>query len=116
MALGMSYHDYWYGDVWMAKAYVEAEQIRQKRRVEQVNAEAHLMGLYVYEALCDVSPVLHAFAKKGTKPVPFSSKPYRLEQKRKELTPEEQQEKEDREVRMARAYMMQMDAAFKRRA
>ena len=46
--------------------------------MERVNAEAHLMGLYVYEALCDVSPVLHAFAKKGTKPKPFRTEPYSL--------------------------------------
>ena len=56
----MTWDQYWYGDVRMAAIYREAD----KRRMERINAEAHLMGLYVYEALCDVSPVLHAFAKK----------------------------------------------------
>ena len=52
--------------------------------MERINAEAHLMGLYVYEALCDVSPVLHAFAKKGTKPKPFRTEPYALNGEKEE--------------------------------
>ena len=33
-----------------------------------------MQGLYIYEALCDVAPILHAFAKPGTKPLPYSEK------------------------------------------
>ena len=34
-----------------------------------------MQGLYVYNAVCSVSPVLHAFAKSGTKPNPYMSEP-----------------------------------------
>ena len=37
-----------------------------------------MQGMYIYEALCDVSPVLHAFAKAGTKPRPYPEKPYSI--------------------------------------
>lgn len=87
----------------MAAIYREAD----KRRMERVNAEAHLMGLYVYEALCDVSPVLHAFAKKGTKPKPFRTEPYGMGQEGKT----EKQEEADR--LKAEIYMRQMVRAGK---
>ena len=87
----------------MATIYREAD----KRRMERVNAEAHLMGLYVYEALCDVSPVLHAFAKKGTKPKPFRTEPYGMGQEEKT----EKQEEADR--LKAEIYMRQMVRAGK---
>ena len=39
--------------------------------------------MYVYEAICDASPILRAFAKKGTKPHPFTEKPYPLTAKQR---------------------------------
>ena len=72
--------------------------------MERINAEAHLMGLYVYEALCDVSPVLHAFAKKGTKPRPFRTEPYQLNGENEEKS--EQQEEAERQ--RAELYLKQM--------
>jgi len=32
-------------------------------------------GMYIYEALCDVSPILHAFSKKGAKPLQYRTRP-----------------------------------------
>ena len=72
LSIGMTYEQYWYGDVWMVEAFREAEKLRQER----VNAETWLQGMYVYDAIARISPVLHAFAKKGTKPQPYMSKPY----------------------------------------
>lgn len=46
--------------------------------MERTNAESHLMGMYIYEALCDVSPILHAFAKNGAKPIEYRTEPYPL--------------------------------------
>lgn len=89
----------------MAAIFREAD----KRRMERINAEAHLMGLYVYEALCDVSPVLHAFAKKGTKPRPFRTEPYPLHGEKEEKT--DQQEEAER--LRAEIYMKQMMRAGK---
>jgi hypothetical protein len=59
--------------------------------------------MYVYEALCDASPLLQAFAKKGTKAHPYVDHPYSItsediaaEKKRQEL----------REREKARQYML----------
>ena len=38
--------------------------------------------MYIYEAICDVSPILHAFAKSGTRPRPYPEKPYEYEKKK----------------------------------
>ena len=89
----------------MAAIYREADRHRRER----INAEAHLMGWYVYEALCDVSPVLHAFSKKGTKPRPFRTEPYALNGEKEEKS--EQQEEAER--LRAEIYMKQMMRAGK---
>ena len=81
----MTWEEYWYGDVWMVEAAREAEKLKQRR----INAEAHLMGMYVYEAIYDVSPVLHAFAKKGVKPIPYRTNPYPLNEKKSKPGPQE---------------------------
>lgn len=74
ISIGMTYEQYWHGDVLAIRAYREAERIRQER----VNGESWLLGMYVYDAICRLSPVLHAFAKKGTKPIPYLKKPYQM--------------------------------------
>ena len=72
MSYGMSYDEFWYGDVYRTKFYRDAYKIK----VRQKDEELWLQGMYVYEALCKVSPILHAFSKKGTKPLQYSPKPY----------------------------------------
>lgn len=105
----MTWEQYWYGDVWMIVAYREADQ----RRMERINAEAHLMGLYVYEALCDVSPVLHAFAKKGTRPQKYRTEPYALFEKETGIDGDcDSSERENSRI-FAKAYMKQMLRAGK---
>lgn len=74
MAIGMTYQEFWYEDCWIAKSYLEAYKIKK----EQLNEQFWLQGVYIYEALIDVSPILHAFCKKGTKPIPFPKEPYPL--------------------------------------
>ena len=88
----MTWEQYWYGDVWMVEAFRKADKLRQNR----INAEAHLIGMYIYEAFCDVAPVLHAFAKKGTKPTPYRSEPYRLSGTEPEQTNKKQEEENER--------------------
>ena len=75
---------FWNGDAKMVRFYREADQIR----MERTDAEAWLQGMYIYEALCDVAPIYNTFAKKGTKPAPYTDAPY-MTKKRKE---EERQE------------------------
>lgn len=72
MSYGMSYDEFWYGEAYRTKFYKEAHKIKLRNKDE----ELWLQGMYVYEALCKVSPILHAFSKKGTQPLPYSSKPY----------------------------------------
>lgn len=48
--------------------------------------------MYIYEALCDVSPILQAFAKKGTKPAPYSSEPYAITAKQAQEKREKQEQ------------------------
>jgi hypothetical protein len=68
----MSYDEYWHGEAWLTKSYREAYKL--KREIKDY--ELWRQGMYIYEALLDVSPVLHAFAKNGTKPNSYSNKPY----------------------------------------
>lgn len=94
----------------MVGAYLEAE----RRRKERMNYELHLQGMYFYEALCDVAPLFHAFAKKGTKAHPYPSEPYRLAwQKDKKPSEEEKQKQEENEVLRAKLYMKNMVRAGK---
>lgn len=72
MSYGMSYDEFWHGDLYLTKFYRESYLIQVKQKDE----ELWMQGMYIYEALCKVSPILHAFSKKGTKPLPFSEKPY----------------------------------------
>ena len=91
LSIGMTYEQYWDGDCTLVKYYRRAEELRNERR----NQELWLQGMYIYEALCDVSPVLHAFAKKGTKPNPYSSRPYAISEK------QIREEREERERKLA---------------
>ena len=98
LSIGMTPEQYWDGDSMLAKYYRKADEIRRKRR----NEELWLQGMYIYEALCDVSPVLHAFAKRGSKPVPYPDHPYALTVN--DLK-EEKKLKERQERDKARRYM-----------
>lgn len=83
LSIGMTYEQFWEQDCCLTKYYREAEKLRRQKS----NYDAWLQGMYIYEAFCDVSPVLQAFAKKGTKPHPYSTTPYALtndDKKRKE--------------------------------
>ncbi len=77
LAIGMTYDQYWNDDCQLVKYYRKAHKLKN----EQKNQELWLQGLYIYDALCAVAPVLHAFAKRGTKPLPYTEKPYPLTKK-----------------------------------
>jgi len=70
--MGMTWEQYWHGDVTMVAAYAEAERLRQQRQ----NSEAWLQGMYIYDAILRAAPILQAFAPKGTRPHPYLDKPY----------------------------------------
>ena len=89
MSIGMSYDEFWNQDVSRVKAYRKAYELREKRR----NQELWLQGMYVYEALCDASPLFRFTMKKGSiKPEPYVKEPY-------PITIAEVREREEREAR-----------------
>lgn len=81
LSFGMTEEQYWDRDSTLVVAYRKAEELKTNRK----NQEMWLQGAYFYEALCRVSPILHAFAKKGVKPVPYLSEAYALNEKQMEL-------------------------------
>lgn len=92
--MGMSYEQFWEQDCLLVIPYRKAYMIRQ----ENQNRFAWLQGMYIYEALCDVSPVLHAFAKSGTKVRPYPDKPYEFESPKKKRKAELNAEKQENAV------------------
>ena len=88
----------------MVRAYRKAQEFKDKRK----NQELWLQGMYVYEAICDVSPILHAFAKKGTKPEPYAKEPY-------PITEADIREREEREARARQERIKAEFAAFAER-
>ena len=98
LSIGMTPEQYWDGDSMLPKYYRKAYELQRKRE----NENLWLQGMYIYEALCDVSPVLNAFAKKGTKPTPYTDHPYSITRDERDKE-KERREKAEREK--ARRYM-----------
>ena len=59
LSIGMSYELYWHGEPNLVKAYREADGLR----VDRMNYEAWLQGLYVYQAVGALYPVFNPFSK-----------------------------------------------------
>ena len=102
MSIGMSYDDFWNGDVSMVKAYRKASELQDKRR----NFDAWMQGIYVYEALCDASPLYRFTMKKGSiKPEPYIKEPF-------PITAAEVREREEREARVKQERLKAQFALF----
>lgn len=97
MSYGMSYDEFWYGSPYRAKFYLEAHKLKIKQKDEDM----WMQGMYIYEALCDVSPILHAFSKKGTKPLPYSKEPYL-----KNIKTIDKENKENKEIEKKNAQLI----------
>lgn len=76
--MGMTYELYWNGDNDLPKLYRKAYDLQRKIKDET----CWLQGMYIYEALCDVAPILRSFAKAGTNPKPYPKEPYMLTQEK----------------------------------
>lgn len=87
MSIGVSYDEYWEGDYTKLVFYVKADEYKKERD----NETAWLQGLYVYEAVGCLAPVLHAFSKKGTKPGKYSEKPYPVTERQRVIDEKEKQ-------------------------
>ena len=108
LSIGMTSEQYWDGDSTLTKYYRKADELNRKRK----NEELWLQGMYIYEALCAVSPVMNAFAKKGTKPRPYADHPYALTNRDRE---EERRIREQQEREKAKRYMEERMAAINKR-
>lgn len=72
MSFGMTYEQFWDGDVEMHLMYRKA----MRQRVIAENRMMWLQGMYIYEALLDVARYNKAFSK--AKPAPYRDTPYDL--------------------------------------
>lgn len=112
LSIGMTEEQYWDRDSTLVVAYRKAEELKTNRK----NQEMWLQGAYVYETLCRVSPVLHAFAKKGTKPVPYLAEPFAINEKQAERKEEEKAKKTfDRGKALMEGFMTQHNKKFERK-
>lgn len=94
MSLGMSYEDYWFNHYDLIYYYIEAEEIRQRKR----NNELWLQGAYIYQAIGSLTPVLNPFSK-DHKARPYLKEPIPITQK-------DIDEREERKVQQMKDYLM----------
>jgi len=109
LAIGMTYDQFWNDDCTLVKYYREAHELKRREK----NQELWMQGMYIYEALCKVSPVLRAFAKKGTKPLPYTAEPYPLS--RKEIREREEREEKaryDKQVNKVLSWVKQVNSKY----
>lgn len=104
--MGMSYRQFWEEDSTLVIAYRKAQELKNEQR----NTEMWLQGLYIYEALCCVAPVMNAFAKTGTRPRKYSEKPYIF--KGSVMEKREQEQKINRQMAKMEEYMAIFNKRF----
>ena len=105
MSIGMTYDEFWNQDVTRVEAYRKAAELQNIRR----NQELWLQGMYIYEALCDASPLFRFSMKGGTiKPEPYVKEPY-------PITEAEVRGREQREARLKEERLKAEFAAFSER-
>lgn len=111
LSIGMTYEQFWNEDCTLVEPYREADRLRTEKK----NQEMWLQGAYFYDALCRVSPVLHAFAKKGTKPMPYMDEPYTVSEKQAEIKEERAEKKAfDKNKAIFEAFMTGFNQKFER--
>ena len=87
MSYGMTYEQFWDGDVCAHKAYKEAAKLLIKRQNEQ----AHLQGAYIYEALAAVAPLFRGM--KPSRAQAYRKEPYDIFAEDAKRREEEEQRK-----------------------
>ena len=102
----MTVGQYWNGDPALVKKYRKAEEYRLQRK----NTELWLQGMYVYEAIMDLSPILRSFVK-NPKPEKYSSEPYPLTEKERN---ERAERKEKADAEALKAALEAQALAFNR--
>ena len=103
LSIGMTYDQFWNDDASLVIYYRKADEMA----IERKNHELWLQGMYIYDALCDVAPILHSMAKKGTKARPYPEQPYSI------TAAQRKREKEEQERRIAEKGKMMMEMFMK---
>ena len=98
----MTYDQYWYDDPYLINVYMKAEKIKQRKK----NNELWLQGLYIYQAIGALTPVLNPFSKEH-KAKPYLKQPIPISEEEKA---EQEREKYERFV----DYMMKRVEASKK--
>lgn len=111
LSIGMPSEEFWRGEPTLCQGYLKAEEMRRNRR----NEELWMQGMYIYEALCDVSPLFRAFGKKGTKAHPYTKEPYPLKSADKAKKAETEKQKYIKNLERMRAMAAGVNAKFKRK-
>ncbi|MFV0552924.1 MAG: hypothetical protein ACK5L6_13540 [Anaerorhabdus sp.] len=112
LSIGMTEEQYWDKDCTLVIPYRKADELKNNRK----NQEMWLQGAYIYDALSRVSPLLHAFAKKGTKPMPYLSEPYTFDEKQTELKEIEKDKTIfDKAKNLMEGFMVQNNKKFERK-
>lgn len=88
MSIGMTYQEYWDKDCTLAKYFRRADELKRERE----NTFLWLQGLYIYEAMIDVSPILNAMSKKH-KPYPYREAPMPITEAAEKIRKEEENRK-----------------------
>lgn len=110
LSIGMTEEQYWDKDSQLAKYYRKAEELRKER----MNEEAWLQGMYVYDALIRISPILRAFAKKSAKPEEYVEEPYPITEKKiEEVKIKKEEANKQKAMRYMQAYMVGNNKRFK---
>lgn len=79
LSIGMPSDEYWNKDPLLINGYIEAEKIKQRKR----NNELWLQGVYVYQAIGALTPVLNPFSKEH-RAKPYLKQPIPLTEEERE--------------------------------
>ena len=109
--IGMTYDQFWHGDVELVKPYREAHKLRQQHE----NSMAWMQGRYVYDAICAASPLIRMTMGKGrVEAMPYLDMPYPITKKEAEERQREEQYRHEMEMReRIRADVLAKQAEFK---
>ena len=100
LSIGMTSHDFWAGDAALVKFYRKAYRLRQ----EEMNNQAWLQGMYIYDAMSTaLHNALRGMAKSPPPHKDYAREPYNIF--KKEKSPEEKALEVEKEQEKAALWM-----------